>query len=114
MLAFLLSLVAGFLAPLIIYFVYRDRSRFVRATSLEALNLQITAAIVYLVGSIGLFGVGTVMTIILPPAGVMIFIAWFVIIIGYAIAVLIFQILGAMKANSGEVYHVPYILRLVK
>ncbi len=114
MLAFLLSLVAGFLAPLIIYFVYRDRSRFVRTTSLEALNLQITAAIVYLVASIGLFGFGTVVTIVLPPAGFIMFIAWFVIIIGYAVAVLVFQIMGAMKANNGEAYRVPYILRLVK
>jgi len=99
---------------LVIYLVYRERSQFVRATSRESLNLQITAAFVGVGAVFVLFGVGFVMAIALPPVGAIMFIAGFVAVIGYGIAVLIFEILGALKANSGEVYRVPFILRLVK
>ena len=51
---------------LIIYFVYRDRSNFVRETSKEALNLQITAAIVGLTASVGLLFFGTIFSIAVP------------------------------------------------
>lgn len=114
MLSYLLALVGGFLAPMIIYLVYRERSSFVREVSKEALNLTITAAIVSLGATFGLFVFGFVMMILVPPIGIVMFGAWFVIIIGYAIAVLVFEIQGAMKANAGEIYRVPFILRLVK
>ena len=114
MLAYLLCLIAGFIAPLIIYFVYRDRSNFVRETSKEALNLQITAAIVGLTASVGLLFFGTIFSIAVPPVGMVMFLAWFVLIIGYQIVVITFEIIGAVRANNGIVYRVPFILRLVK
>lgn len=113
-LAFVLPIIVGFLGPLVVYLVYRERSQFVRATSRESLNLQITAAIVSVGAVFVLFVFGFIMTLALPPVGAIMFIAGFVVIIGYGIAVLIFEILGAMKANAGEVYRVPFILRLVK
>jgi len=113
-LSFLLPIIVGFLGPLVIYLVYRDRSQFVRATSRESLNLQITAAIVSVGAVIVLFVFGFIMALAVPPVGAVMFIAGFVVIIAYAIAVLIFEIIGAMKANSGEIYQVPFILRLVK
>lgn len=114
MLSYLLGLLVGFLAPLIIFLVYKERSRFVRETSREALNLQITAAIVYVVATIGMFTIGAVITVLVPPAGFLMFIIWFILLMVYAIAVLVFQIIGAVRANNGIVYQIPFILRLVK
>ncbi len=114
MLAYLLSIFAGILAPLIIYFVYKERSAFVRETSREALNLQITALFVGLAGVFGLGGLGLAMFFLFPPAGIVVFILWVLFIVGYNVAVLTFDIMGAIKANSGIVYRVPCILRLVK
>lgn len=114
MLSFLLAIIAGFLAPLIIYLVYKDRSGFVRETSREALNLSITAALVGVCASIGLFAFGFAVIALVPLIGIVMFIAWFVIVVGYSIAVLVFEIIGAMRANNGQVYRVPLILRLVK
>jgi uncharacterized Tic20 family protein len=113
-LAFLLPILVGFLGPLIIYLVYRDRSQFVRATSRESLNLQITAAIVSVGALLGLAFFGFAVALALPPLGILMIISGITLIIGYSIAVLIFEIIGAVKANSGEVYQVPFILRLVK
>ena len=109
-----LCLIAGFIAPLIIYFVYRDRSNFVRDTSKEALNLQITAAIVGVTATFGLFFFGIIFSIAVPPVGAIMFLVWFILIIGYQIAVITFEIIGAVRANNGVVYRVPLILRLVK
>ncbi len=113
-LAFLLPILVGFLGPLIIYLVYRERSQFVRATSREALNLQITAAIVTFGAIVSLVVVGSIMTIAFPPIGFLMLMFGFVVIIGYSIAVLVLEIIGGLRANSGEVYQVPFILRLVK
>ncbi|MFA7265379.1 MAG: DUF4870 domain-containing protein [Candidatus Nanopelagicales bacterium] len=114
MLAYVLAILFGFLAPLIIFLVYKDRSAFVRDSSKEALNLSITATIVSLTAFIGLFTIGLGLTIAFPPAGIMLFILWFILLFSYSIAVLVFEIIGAMRANRGEFYRVPYILRLVK
>lgn len=114
MLSYLLCLIAGFIAPLIIYFVYRDRSNFVRDTSKEALNLQITAAIVGVTATFGLFFFGVIFSIAVPPVGAIMFLVWFILIIGYQIAVITFEIIGAVRAYNGVVYRVPLILRLVK
>ncbi len=114
MLSYLLGLLLGFLAPMIIFLVYKDRSRFVRETSREALNLHITAAIVLIVATIGIFSVGTIVTIVFPVAGILMFIIWLVLYIAYVVAVLVFEIVGAVRANNGVVYRIPFILRLVK
>ncbi len=114
MLAYLLSIFAGILAPLIIYFGYKERSVFVRETSRESLNLHITAVLVSLVAVFGLGGLGLAMFFLFPPAGIVAFILWVLFIVVYTVIVLTFDIMGAIKANSGIVYHVPCILRLVK
>ncbi len=114
MLSYLLALLLGFLAPMIIFLVYKDRSRFVRETSRESLNLQITAAIVYIVATIGIFTVASIVTIVFPVAGISMFIIWFVLYIAYGVALVVFEIIGAVRANNGVVYRIPFILRLVK
>lgn len=114
MLSYLLSILFGFLAPLVIYLVYRERSEFVKETSREALNLTITAVIVMLGGSVVLFGGSALLTIVFAPVGVVMFILSMIVYIGYAVAVLVFEIIGALRSNRGEIYRVPFILRLVK
>jgi uncharacterized protein len=92
------GLLFGFLGPLVIYLVTKDRGRFVRSQSLEALNFQITLAIAVVVGvvlGIATLGIGF---LLLPLVGV---------------AALVLMILAAIAANRGEEYRYPFTLRLV-
>ncbi|GAA1310165.1 DUF4870 domain-containing protein [Brachybacterium tyrofermentans] len=96
----------GWVGPLIIFLVYKDRSRFVRFHAAEALNGAITVAIatVVLWVAIGIFGVltFTVGWALFPLAGIPVLIQ------------LVFSILGAVKANQGQWWSYPFNLRLVK
>jgi len=97
MLAHILGIVFGFLAPLIIWLMYKDRDEFVRDQSAEALNWQITLAIGYIISSI-----------------LMIVLIGFVTAAALGIAAIVFGIIGGMAANRGERYRYPWALRLVK
>ena len=114
MLAYLLSIIAGFISPLIFYLIFKERSDFIHRVSREALNLQITALIVNLAGTVVFFVSLFTVLLIAPPVAVLLWIALFVLVFAYGIAVLVFVIMGAIRANSGQVYKVPLILRLVK
>jgi len=99
MLAHLLGILTGFVGPLVIWLINKDKadSGFVVDQSKEALNFQITLAIVYVVG--------IVLSVIL--IGIFINLAaW--------IACLVFSIIGGMKANEGVAYRYPFALRLIK
>ena len=99
-----LGIIAGFIiplgnviAPLIIWLTQREKSSYVEAHAKEALNFQITASI---------FAIG---------AAILIFIFIGILLLALiGIAALVFGILGAMKANQGEMYQYPFSLRLVK
>lgn len=92
-----------FLGPLIIWLIKKDTMPFVNDQAKEALNFNITIAIVFVI-----LWVLTFMTL-----GVGILIAWpLMVIIG--IAALVFIILAAVKANEGVAYRYPFALRLVK
>ena len=93
-LAHVLGLLVSFLAPLIIYLVKKDESKFVSDHAKEALNFQITLFIVF----IGLF-----ITVI------GIFLMWIP-----CIAALVFMILAAVKANEGKMYRYPLTIRFIK
>jgi len=89
-------LVIGFLAPLIIWLVFKDRSRFVDDQGKEALNFQIAVTIAAIVAAIATFwalGFGAV-------------------IVG--VVALVYMILGAVAANRGEPYRYPVTWRIVK
>jgi len=90
----ILTLVAPILAPLIIYVLKKEESRFVSFHAKESLNFQITVIIVV----IGLF-----ITIIGA------FIAWMV-----GIAALLFVVIATIKASEGKLYRYPFNLRLIK
>lgn len=97
LLAHLGGLLFSFVAPLVIWLVFRERSRFVDEHAKEALNFQIALVIAYVVGS--------VLTLVLIG---------FVILAAAGIAALVFSILAAVAANKGEPYRYPVTLRLVK
>jgi len=92
-----------FLGPLIIWLVKRDSMPFVDDQAKEALNFNITVAIVsalLLVLTVLTLGIGLILTI---PVGVVVGIFWLVCLI-----------IAAIKANEGERYRYPLCLRLIK
>ena len=86
----------GFIAPLVIYLIYKDRDPFIRRHSAQALNFQIMAAIGFFVSSLL----------------IIVFIGFFT---GLAVLVcwVIFPIMGAIAANKGQEYTYPYIPQMV-
>lgn len=104
MLCHLLSLI-GFIGvpfgnivgPLIIWLMKRDTDAFVDATGKEVLNFQISATIYGII--CGLLILAFIGVILLP------------ILI---ISVIIFTIIGAVKANEGQLYRYPLTIRFLK
>lgn len=97
MLCHLLGIFTGFLGPLIIWLIKKDQDKFVDDQGKEALNFQITFIIAWIVGVVSIFI--CIGAILLPVI---------------AICNLIFCIMGAVKANNGELYRYPVNLRLIK
>ncbi|MDA8372188.1 MAG: DUF4870 domain-containing protein [Nocardiopsaceae bacterium] len=90
MLAHLGGILFGFLAPLIIYFVKKDESPFVRDQAARAFNFQITMTIGHIVSWVLMFVfIG--------------FLTWFAVII----LALVYSIMGAVAANKGEWFRYP-------
>lgn len=92
-----------FIGPLVIWLVKKDTMPFVGDQAREALNFNITVAIVFLalfVLGILTLGIGFVLAI---PLWILIGIAW-----------LVLTIMAAIKANDGVAYRYPFALRLVK
>lgn len=92
-----------FLGPLIIWLVKKETMPFVDDQAKEALNFNITLAIV--------FAVLFLLTVLTLGIGVLISFPLYVII---GIAWLVFTIIAAIKANDGTAYRYPFALRLVK
>ena len=92
-----------FIGPLVIWLLKKDTLPFVNDQAKEALNFNITLAIVglaLLVLSIITFGLGLLLAI---PVGIIVGIGW-----------LVFTIIAAIKANEGVAYRYPVTLRLIK
>ena len=94
-----LCILAGFIVPLIIWLINKDKPEksWLTDQSKEALNFQITIAIALVacvVLSVVLIG-----AFLMPIVGLL---------------NLIFCILGGIKANNGETYRYPFALRLIK
>ena len=87
----------GFIPPLIIWLVFRERSAFVNDQAKEALNWSILMAIASFIGAITT--IAFIGFIILPVVG---------------IAILVFGILAAIAANKGEQYRYPFNWRIIK
>lgn len=96
-LSHLSGIVLGFVGPLVIWLILKDRGAKTAVEAKEALNFQITAAFAWIVAAILTF---VLIGFLLYP------------LIG--IAVLIFSILGFVKVNGGGSYRYPVAIRLVK
>ncbi|MFI9487136.1 DUF4870 domain-containing protein [Promicromonospora sp. NPDC052451] len=88
----------AFIAPLVIWLVLKDRSRFVEQEAKESLNFQITVIIAHIAAAIisaVTFGIGAI-----------VYLAF--------IAVVVFQILAAVANGRGEPYRYPVNIRFIK
>ena len=90
-------LLLGFLAPLLIWLIFKGRGPFLEHHAKESLNFQITVMIAMFVAVIlTVLLIGIVFVLALVP--------WMIIM----------PIIAAVKANSGEWYRYPLTLRLIK
>lgn len=90
--------VLGFIAPLVIWLVLKDRSRFVDQEAKESLNFQITVVIAHIAAGI--------ITAVTFGFGVIVYLVF--------VAVVVFQILAAVANGRGAPYRYPVNIRLVK
>ena len=97
MLAHILTLVAGFIPPLVIWLIKKDESKFVAENAKESLNFMITLFIAYIVAFILMF-----------------ILIGFLLITLIWVAQLIFVIMATIKTNEGKIYRYPVNLRLIK
>lgn len=94
LLSHILTLVAALLAPLIIYIVKKDESKFVEAHAKESFNFQLTVILI----CIGLFI--TVIGILL---------LW---VVGLLSLVLV--IVATIRASEGKLYKYPFSIKFIK
>jgi uncharacterized protein len=101
MISHLLGIVTGFLGPLIIWLMNKDKTdkSWVVDQAKEALNFQITIAIAMVVAII-------LMTVTL---GLLFFVPMIV-----ALGGLILAIMAGLKAKDGVDYRYPFAIRLIK
>ena len=90
--------ILGFLPPLIIWLVYRERSAFVGQEARKALNFQITVLIGYVAASI--------LNNIIPFLGLLNFAIW--------VTAIVFSIQGYQAVQRGQAYKYPFSLDLIK
>ena len=93
-LAHALTIVAGFLAPLIIYLVKKDESKYVAEHARESLNFQLTVLLACIVLFVSVVG-------------------WLVI---WAVPVLalVFEIIASINASDNKIYRYPLSIRMIK
>ena len=96
-LAHLLTLVCGFIAPLVIYLVKKDESQYVSEHAKESLNFQITIFLGYIIGFI---------TLILL-IGILI-----LMLIGIVHLVLV--LVATIRASENKMYRYPINFRIIR
>ena len=96
-LSHILCLVAGFIAPLIIYLIKKDESAYVREHAKESLNFQITLVILY---------IGCIILAFL--------LIGFLLMAILGIGALILIIVATIRASEGKMYKYPINFRLIK
>ena len=94
LLSYVLAFVASIIAPLVIYLVKMNESRYVRFHAAQALNMGITAFI----ESIGIFIVGILLAIITHGFGILLMLLAFVAL---GVAHLVYLILGGRQVEPG-------------
>jgi uncharacterized Tic20 family protein len=99
--------ILGFLPSLIIWLIFKDRGAKTNVEAKEALNFQISLAIVWVV----LIIVSTILTAI--TFGLFGFLAP-LLFLAVGVVQVIFSILGFVKVNGGGSYRYPVSIRLIK
>ncbi len=96
--------ILGFIPPLIIWLVFKDRGPLTNQEAKESLNFQITVAIFV----VGLYILGTITSFIF--IGLLLLpLAWVVQIVG-----VIFAIIAGVKVNQGGTYRYFFNFRFIK
>ena len=90
------GLLTTFIAPLVIFLIYKDRDPFIRRHAVQALNFQIIMAIGYFVSSL-------LMAVLI---GFLTYPLFFIVSV-------VFSIIAAMAANKGEEYTYPMVPQMV-
>jgi uncharacterized Tic20 family protein len=94
---FVLPSLGNIIGPLILWLVKKDQDPLVDATGKAVLNFQISVTIYGIICSLLIFiGIGLVLLPIL------------------AILTIIYTIIGALKANEGQVYKYPFTIQFLK
>lgn len=94
----------GWVGPLIVFMIYKDRSAFAKQEAKEALNFGILMTII----AVGLLFVGTI-TSFIGIGFLLLGIYWVP-----GLLQVIFSIIGAVRVNNGGSYRYPFNWRLVK
>lgn len=98
MLSHLLALVGfGFIAPLVIYIVQKDKSPFVASHARECLNFQLSYMIIFAACAM-------LMILVIP----------FFIAMGLGVLMIVAGIMAAIKAHEGDFMALPFTIRLIK
>jgi hypothetical protein len=87
----------GWLGPLIIFLVFRDRSAFVAEHAKTTLNFQITMFIAAVVAAL-----------------LWIVLVGFLLTAAVYVVVIVFSIIAAVAANRGERYEYPLTIRFIR
>lgn len=95
----------SFVAPLIFWFIYKDKPgyAFVRVASAGAFNFNFTMWVINMAAWL----------VIVITFGVAAVFMW-IVFLATTIAMLVFHIIAAVKANNGEVYNYPMQIRILK
>lgn len=99
MLTHLSGIVLGFIVPLVVWLMHKDRADkgYLVDQSREALNFQVTLLMGYVAG--------TILSVILLGAPLNVLV-W--------IACIVFSIIAALAASKGEAHRYAFAIRLVK
>ena len=101
MLCHLLPIAAGFLAPLVIWLIKKDQSRFLDHHGRESLNFQLNVLIL----TLGLTIIAAILMFFL--IGILLLPLIFVV----AILAIVLEILAGIAANRGEWHRYPCTVR---
>jgi uncharacterized Tic20 family protein len=96
----------GWLGPLIVFLMYKDRNRYIRYNASEALNAAIAVVII----EIALTIVFSIIALLTAGIGAFLFVLMGVPSLVHGI----FAIIGAVKANGRQWWSYPVNIRLVK
>ncbi|MCT2150051.1 DUF4870 domain-containing protein [Dermabacter vaginalis] len=101
----------GWVAPFVIYLIYRDKSPFVRNASAGALNFAINifvhTLIAFFLALLGIF-----FGFLLVP--LVFFLIAAIMSLAILVATIVIPIIAAMKANNGEAYTYPFTVSIIK